>query len=271
MGRELSLAGSPHRPLPRRDVVDYTYARRRVIVNLTTGSAFASGRTDTLVTVENVNSGRGADLLTGDGAANVLRGGAGNDVLQGLAGDDTLSGGRGRDRLVGLAGNDRLRGGPGTDTADYTSFFSANLRVGVIVDLARGQAAGDGTDSLAAIENVLGSSFHDRLFGNRSSNRLIGSAGNDLLDGHGGEEALHSDAGSDVFHARDGRADTLVGGSGRDSARLDKLDRSASVVRRLVSARRSARRGRQLRAARARRTATSSTRPRRLRRHRRAG
>ncbi len=169
--------------------------------------------------------------MTGDGAANVLRGGAGNDVLQGLAGDDTLSGGRGRDRLVGLAGNDRLRGGRGIDTADYSSFFSANLRVGVIVDLVRGQASGDGTDSLAAIECVLGSSFDDRLYGNRRANRLSGSAGNDLLDGRGGLDALDGGAGRDVIQSRDGRADTLLGGSGRDSARLDRLDRRTGIER----------------------------------------
>lgn len=151
-----------------------------------------------------------------------------------MGGNDTLSGDAGRDRLVGLAGNDRLRGGPGIDTADYSSFFSVNLRVGVIVDFTRGQAAGDGTDSLAAIENVLGSSFDDRLFGNRGANLLTGSAGNDLLDGRGGRDVLVGGPGRDVFHARDGRADSLVGGSGRDSAQLDKgLDRTTGIERRL--------------------------------------
>ena len=216
------------------DVADYSSARLRVVVNLTTGSGVASSRTDTLVAIENVTGGRGRDVLIGDGAANVLRGGPGNDVLQGLAGDDSLSGGSGSDRLVGLAGNDRLNGGAGTDTADYSSFFSANLRVGVIVDLVRGQAAGDGTDSLAAVENVVGSSFDDRLFGNRSANLLSGGAGNDLLDGRGGKDVLRGGPGRDVFHARDGRADRLVGDAGRDSARLDrKLDRAIGIEQRL--------------------------------------
>ena len=68
------------------DVGDYTAARRRVIVNLNTGSASAWRRTDTLVALENATGGRGADLLIGDGLANILSGSAGNDVLQAGAG-----------------------------------------------------------------------------------------------------------------------------------------------------------------------------------------
>ena len=166
------------------------------------------------VALENATGGRGADLLIGDGLANVLRGGAGNDVLQAGAGDDTLSGGTGSDRLAGLAGNDRLGGGPGRDTADYSSFFPVNLQVGVIVDLVRGQAVGDGTDSLFAIENVLGSSFDDRLLGNRGANVLVGSDGNDILDGRRGRDALRGGPGRNFYRSRDGRADTLVGGPG---------------------------------------------------------
>ncbi len=146
-----------------------------------------------------------------------------------------MSGDAGRDRLAGQAGNDRLRGGPGADTADFSSFFSANLRVGVIVDLARGQAAGDGSDSLTAIENVVGSSFDDRISGARSPNTLAGSAGNDVLVGRGGADRLDGGPGRDVLYAWDGRADTLVGGSGRDSAWSDlRLDHSAGIERRMT-------------------------------------
>ena len=83
----------------------------------------------------------------------------------GLGGDDTLSGGAGSDRLAGFAGNDALVGGSGSDSVDYSSFFSVNLRVGVTVDLAAGQATGDGADSVSEVEKVLGSSFNDRLLG----------------------------------------------------------------------------------------------------------
>ena len=56
--------------------------------------------------------------------------------------------------------------------------------------------------------------------------------GNDMLDGRDGVYALRGGPGRDVLHARDRRADTLVGGSGPDSARLDGgLDRKAGIER----------------------------------------
>ena len=63
---------------------------------------------------------------------------------------------------------------------------------------------------------------------------LTGSEGNDVLDGRGGVDSLRGGAGRDLFHARDGRADTLVGGPARDTARLDRgRDRAFSIERRL--------------------------------------
>ena len=88
----------------------------------------------------------------------------------------------------------------------------------MIVDLVRGQAVGDGTDSLFAIENVLGSSFDDRLLGNRGANVLIGSDGNDISTA--AVAAMRFGAGQDAIStgARDGRANTLVGGPRRIGA-----------------------------------------------------
>jgi Ca2+-binding RTX toxin-like protein len=70
-----------------------------VTVNLAahTASGFAS-----ILGIENVTGGSGADLLTGDDTGNILSGGAGNDTL------------------VGGLGNDTLTGGAGTDTASYS-------------------------------------------------------------------------------------------------------------------------------------------------------
>ena len=58
----------------------------------------------------------GNDTVTGNGAANDIRGGDGNDSLAGGGGDDTLRGGAGDDVLDGGAGDDDLRGGDGNDT-----------------------------------------------------------------------------------------------------------------------------------------------------------
>jgi serralysin len=51
---------------------------------------------DTLVGIENLMTGSGADTLIGNGGANKLTGGSGNDTLEGRGGNDTLDGGTGR-------------------------------------------------------------------------------------------------------------------------------------------------------------------------------
>lgn len=86
----------------------------RVNLGLTTAQATGQGL-DIIRNVENVVTGAGNDLITGNAGANNLQGALGNDTLFGGAGNDTLSGGAGNDRLVGGAGNDVLGGGLGAD------------------------------------------------------------------------------------------------------------------------------------------------------------
>ena len=59
----------------------------------------ASG-TDSLLGIENITGGSGADVLTGETGPNVLTGNGGNDILAGLDGNDTLGGGQGSDTLA---------------------------------------------------------------------------------------------------------------------------------------------------------------------------
>ena len=122
----------------------------------------APGDTDLLTTVENATGSPARTLHRATARSTPSTVGAGNDRLRGLAGADSLIGGAGVD-TVGLLHllPDRTR------------------RVGVVVNLAAGEAVGDGADSLALIENVKGSSFDDRLFGNALANTLQGGDGND--------------------------------------------------------------------------------------------
>ena len=69
----------------------------------------------------------------------------------------------------------------------------------MIVDLALGQATGDGADSLAEIENVLGSEFNDRLSGGSGGNVLSGAGGKDVIAGRRGSDRLDGGAGNDVL------------------------------------------------------------------------
>jgi Ca2+-binding RTX toxin-like protein len=152
------------------DTANYASSSAGVTVNLLTGlGSGGDAQGDTLSGIENITGGAFADVLTGDNGANTLVGGAGADVLV---------------------------GGLGTDTADYSSSAAA-----VNVNLLTGSGAGGDAqgDTLATIENIIGSAFADTLTGNAVANTLDGRSGNDTLVGGAG-------------------ADVLIGGAGRDTA-----------------------------------------------------
>jgi Ca2+-binding RTX toxin-like protein len=97
------------------DTAQYSALRQAVRVNLGLHRATGQG-VDTFVSIENVDGSPLADVLIGDGFANLLNGLAGNDTIKGGAGNDVLVGGAGKDKLRGAGGNDTLRGGAGHDT-----------------------------------------------------------------------------------------------------------------------------------------------------------
>jgi Ca2+-binding RTX toxin-like protein len=169
-----------------------------------------------------IEGGGGDDLICGGAGPDTLIGGPGSDVLLGLKGSDTLLGGTGidylyggggKDTLVGGADDDFLYGGKGKDTADYSTAGAA-----VVVDLGSGGALGGaGNDSLVKIENVIGSTKGDTIYGSGKANRLHGGAGNDLLVGRGSADRLYGGDGNDTLRGNAGH-DLLQGGPGTDSA-----------------------------------------------------
>jgi Ca2+-binding RTX toxin-like protein len=214
---------------------------------LATAQDTGGGGTQTLIDIENVagsDSGddilRGnavANTLTGNGGADHLYGAAGNDILDGGDGADRLDGGLGDDRLAGGAdgdvldggaGNDRLDGGSGVDTADY--YLTA---AGVTVNLASLGAqntVGAGIDTLAGIENLLGSKTGaDRLTGDDEDNILIGYGGNDVLAGGEGSNLLDGRSGDDTFLAHLGD-DIVEGGTGVDTVDYSAATGSVAVM-----------------------------------------
>jgi Ca2+-binding RTX toxin-like protein len=183
----------------------------------------------------------GDDRLNGTTGPDVIVARDGDDRVRGLGGDDVLCGGPGADRLSGGDGDDELygeldgrraRGGgdyvwrgdtlagglgddvldggiddahPADEAGDTVSFTDAGR--GVVVDLARGRARGEGRDELAgSIRHVVGSSHDDRLLGDQTANELTGGDGADELDGRGGDDDLRGVGG----------ADRLYGGPGDD-------------------------------------------------------
>jgi serralysin len=172
--------------------------------------------------IENAVGGSGSDAVIGNAAANRLTGNAGADTLSGLGGADTLQGG---------AGADRLDGGLGVDTVVFGVVVA-----GLTVNLATGQALGDGGDTLVAIENVVGSRYDDAITGATAANVLDGVQGDDSLSGGGGVDRLTGGKGQDQLTGG-AAGDVFIFSAANDSVRkapdlitdlanLDRIDLS---------------------------------------------
>ena len=162
------------------------------MVNLVTGAAsgFAS-----IAGIENVTGGSGDDMLTGDALVNALSGGSGNDRFVAAVND----------------GNDALSGGAGIDTYDLSPTAAA-----AIVTTSSATSAQIGTDSLASIENVIGSQGNDTITTAGGTNVIDGQAGDDTLDGGTGNDTLDGGADNDTLIGGAGN-DILLGGTGNDT------------------------------------------------------
>ena len=114
-----------------RDLVVYGQRGAPVFVTIGAGAddGVARERDNVMADVEDVQGGRGNDVLTGNGRANRLLGGGGKDRLRGNGGSDVLNGGEGDDRIDAREGAtgagsaaqagavDRVVCGGGNDTA----------------------------------------------------------------------------------------------------------------------------------------------------------
>ena len=150
--------------------------------------------------------------LLGTPAADRLSGGAGSELIHGFAGNDVLAGGAGDDCLFGEGGADKLSGGGGSDALD----------------------GGGGRDRLvgAGGRDVLkGEGQADVLFGGAKGDNLFGGAAGDKLTGGGGVDFYAGGVGRDLINARDGKAETVDCGGGRDRAIVDRADRVRNCER----------------------------------------
>ncbi|MFC3162748.1 M10 family metallopeptidase [Ciceribacter thiooxidans] len=73
------------------------------------------------------------------------------------------------------------------------------------------------------IENAIGGSGNDRIYGNAAANVLTGGAGNDVLDGRGGADTLNGGTGNDIYVMSD-RGDKII-----DAGGVDKIHASVSI------------------------------------------
>ncbi|WP_371113328.1 hypothetical protein [Nocardioides sp. YR527] len=112
--------------------------------------------------------------------------------LVGTRFDDVLGGDDGDNVIDGGPGNDRIDGGAGLDTATY-----AAAGAGVTASTTK-VIGGGGTDTLADIENLTGSSYPDTLTGDATDNVLNGGDGNDVVSGGVGANVVSGGAGNDT-------------------------------------------------------------------------
>ena len=213
------------------DTVSYANSNLAVIIDLGGQITWDGVVNDTLSSIENAIGSSNNDSIYGDAGNNVLDGGnGGTDLIDGGGGSDTVSyassnlgviidlggqitwdgvandtlssienaiGSSNNDSIYGDAGNNVLDGGNGgTDLidggggSDTVSYASSNL--GVVIDLG-GQITWDGVanDTLSSIENAIGSSNNDSIYGDAGNNVLDGgNGGTDLIDGGAGSDTV---------------------------------------------------------------------------------
>ena len=172
---------------------------------------------------DTIDGGSGDDFIDGGTEDDIIDAGNGTDTIYGRAGNDTIIGDDGNDIIDGGSGDDLLEGGndddiidggDGTDTVTYE-----NAALSVTLDLSTGVVSSDGygdADTLANIENVIGSDQDDTLTGNTDSNIFEGGLGNDALNaGDGSDEYVFSVGdGQDTITDTDGTDDFIRMGAG---------------------------------------------------------
>ncbi len=182
---------------------------------------------DTLTAIENASltGGASANNLTATGftaGAVTLDGQGGADSLLGSSSSDSLLGSGEDDTLQGATGSDILDGGTGNNTADFSDDPGGT---GVVADLATGQVQNASTDTLASVQNMIGTSFADVLTGDGAANTLTGGGGADTITGGAGSDALLGNAGNDTHNSQDGgTADANDCGADTDVANVDAVD-----------------------------------------------
>lgn len=130
------------------------------------------------------------------GVRMIVNGGPGNDVITGDSEDDDLDGDLGNDTIDGGRGDDLIRGGLGNDV------LSGRLGKDRLI-------GGPGTDTLD------GGPENDDLDGGTGVDHLIGGDGLDTFD---------AGAGDDTIEARDGIAETIRCGAGKETVTRDAND-----------------------------------------------
>lgn len=174
-----------------------------------------------VINIQGISGGIYNDTLIGNHEDNLLHGNDGDDTLEGRRGNDRLLGGIGNDTIYETSdsGNDTYDGGSGRDTIDFTAAsHGVTVRLDLGTAISSDLNAGSGSDTLTAIENVIGTADIDRIAGDDAANLLEGRDGNDILAGGDGKDTLLGGNGDDLLAGQDEASANLYdGGAGYDT------------------------------------------------------
>jgi len=167
------------------DTADYSDRYAPLVISLGSATLKNDGvmgeeGDDIDLSVENVLSGQGDDIIYGSSVANTIIGNAGTDKIYGYGGNDTLVGGEGIDSLYGGDGADNLKGDAGND-------------------------------------KLFGDAGNDVIYGGIENDFLSGGGGDDTLFGERGSDTLYGDDGNDSLAGGTGFQDRMYGGAGADT------------------------------------------------------
>lgn len=146
--------------------------------------------------IENITSGKGDDVLTGNEMQNNISSGDGDDIIYASTGDDIITADSGRDNVYGEDGNDRIFGNQGAD-----------ILVG-----------GNGNDYIkggVGYDEIYGNDDDDVIIGNRGFDYLKGGRGNDIIYGGNNGDTIKGNSGNDIIRGGRG-ADSINGGDDDD-------------------------------------------------------
>jgi Ca2+-binding RTX toxin-like protein len=181
------------------DTLSYWDATNAITLDLSLETAQDTGwGWDRILNVESIIGTGFADSITGSGRGERIDPLGGDNVVHAMGGDD---------EIIGTHASGLLDGGEGSDWIFYVNAGSVNVDLAVTV--AQTVAFGR-SQTIAGIENVLGSLEDDVIGGNGLANRLSGFYGDDEISGRGGSDELDGGAGDDLLSGGDD-ADVLWG------------------------------------------------------------
>lgn len=195
------------------NTASYSTASSGIVIDFGVSSSSWTGdaQGDVLLNIQNYIGTNFNDVIIINSVINnyiTINGGLGNDILKTSLGDDTLIGG---------LGADVMDGGNGNDTASYAGASSGIYLAFGDNGNWSGEAQGD---SLANIENVIGTNFRDIILLDDNANIINGGGGVDDLYGMGGDDKLIGGAGADYIN----------GGTGNNTASYETANSGVYVV-----------------------------------------